>query len=277
MELLLSTAEAARLAGVGTTSVKRWADEGVLDCVKTAGGHRRFDRATLERFLRSHGAPAVEEPRARWVELLVDGGTYELRAALLEARGRLGAWHLVCDELGPAIAELGERWACGDVSVLDEHVASERIARALAHVTDGLPAGERGPVCLLACAEGDDHTLGLSLAELCLREAGWTTLWAGRRTPISDLVRAVERGGLDMVALSASTVSANKRAVAAQARGIEAACRPRGIALALGGGGSWPDDLEHARRFHAFEPFYDFARAELDRARRSSPLAQRGL
>ena len=52
---------------------------------------------------------------------------------------------------------------------------------ALSHTSrDALPVGERGPVCLLACAEGDDHTLGLSLAELCLREAGWATLWAGR-------------------------------------------------------------------------------------------------
>jgi excisionase family DNA binding protein len=272
VEPLLSTREAARLAGVGTTSVKRWADDGVLECVKTAGGHRRFDRATLEHFLRSHGAPAAPDPRTRWLDLLVDGTAYELRAALFEARGRLGAFHLVCDELGPAITELGARWECGDVSVLEEHVASERVSRALAHVTDALPAGEHGPSCLLACAEGDDHTLGLSLAELCLREAGWTTLWAGRRTPLSDLIGAVERGGLGMVALSASTVSSNEKVVAAQARRIEAACRARGIALALGGAGSWPDELGHARRFRAFQPFYDFARTELERARRSSRL-----
>ncbi len=269
MDLLLSTAEAARLAGVGTTSVKRWADEGVLECLKTAGGHRRFERTTLEAFLRSHGAAEAQDPRARWLDLLVEGGAYELRAALFEARGRLGAWHRVCDELGPAITELGARWECGDISVLDEHVASERVSRALAHVTDSLPVGERGPICLLACAEGDDHTLGLSLAELCLREAGWTTLWAGRRTPIIDLVHAVDRGGLGMVALSASTLSASAKAVSAQARQLAAACEKQGIKLALGGSGAWPDELEHARRFHAFLPFYEFARTELEPRQRS--------
>ena len=265
METLLSTAEAARLAGVGTTSVKRWADEGVLECVKTAGGHRRFERATLEAFLRAHGSSPEDEPGAHWLELLVSGGTYELRSALFEARGRLGAWYRVADELAPVITELGERWECGDVSVLDEHVASERIARALAHVTDALPVGEHGPVCLLACAEGDDHTLGLSLAELCLREAGWATLWAGRRTPVADLVAAVERGGIGMVALSASAVSAEPRAIAAQLRRIEAACHAQGIELALGGRGAWPEKLGRARRFQAFEPFYEFARAALER------------
>jgi hypothetical protein len=233
--------------------------------LKTAGGHRRFERSTLEAFLRTHGAKPTEEPRERWLDLFVSAGAYELRSALFDARGRLGAWYRVCDEIGPALTELGARWECGDVSVLDEHVASERIARALAHVSDALPVGEHGPVCLLACAEGDDHTLGLSLAELALREAGWATLWAGRRTPIADLVGVVERGGIGMVALSASTVSADGREVAAQAKRMEAACREQRIALALGGSGAWPERLHHARRFEAFAPFYEFATAELTR------------
>jgi excisionase family DNA binding protein len=268
MEALISTAEAARLAGVGATSVKRWADEGLLHCLKTAGGHRRFERSTLEAFLREHGAPDDDDPKARWLELLVSGGAYELRATLFEARGRLGAWYRVCDELGPAITELGARWECGDVSVLDEHVASERIARALAHASDALPVSEYGPTCLLACAEGDDHTLGLSLAELCLREAGWATLWVGRRTPVADLVNAIDGGGVAMVALSASTNSSDSRAISRQLRRIEAACDAQGIALALGGSGAWPDPTGRARRFHAFEPFYRLATTELARRRR---------
>jgi methanogenic corrinoid protein MtbC1 len=154
------------------------------------------------------------------------------------------------------------------VSVLDEHVASERIARALAHVTDALPVGEKGPVCLLSCAEGDDHTLGLSLAELCLREAGWATLWAGRRTPAVELAAAIERGGIGMVALSASTVSTDSRGIGRQVQRIAAACREQGIALALGGRGAWPERAGDAQRFHAFGPFYEFACTELERRRR---------
>ena len=38
----LSTKEVSEMLGVGTTSIKRWADEGELECVKTKGGHRRF-------------------------------------------------------------------------------------------------------------------------------------------------------------------------------------------------------------------------------------------
>jgi hypothetical protein len=41
---------------------------------------------------------------------------------------------------------------------------------------------------VLVCASDDDHTLGLSLAELCLREVGIGPLWLGRRTPVAELV-----------------------------------------------------------------------------------------
>ena len=44
---LMTTKEAAAQLGVGTTTIKRWSDEGVLPCVKTAGGHRRYRQADV--------------------------------------------------------------------------------------------------------------------------------------------------------------------------------------------------------------------------------------
>ena len=57
---LLSTREVSEMLGVGTTSIKRWADEGELECVRTPGGHRRFPlRAVVKiRQLRSTGMEA---------------------------------------------------------------------------------------------------------------------------------------------------------------------------------------------------------------------------
>jgi excisionase family DNA binding protein len=256
MEVLLSTAETARLAGVGTTSVKRWADEGLLPCQKTAGGHRRFARVEVERFLRLLSPDALPQRSDAWLELLTSANTPRLHAALLEARGRLGAWYRVCDELGPVFSRLGEQWACGNVSVLQEHVASERIRRALSFVVEALPTPTPSPTCLLACAEGDEHTLGLSLAELCLREAGWSTLWAGRRTPAMDIADAVARGEVEMVALSASIAAPDCDALRHQLAVIGEACRRHRVPLVLGGSGAWPEpQTGEAKRFAAFAPF----------------------
>ena len=49
----LSLGPASRLLGVDPDTLRRWADEGRIDAFTTAGGHRRFERATLERVLQA--------------------------------------------------------------------------------------------------------------------------------------------------------------------------------------------------------------------------------
>jgi excisionase family DNA binding protein len=268
---LLTSAEAARVAGVGPSSVKRWADLGLLPCVKTAGGHRRIERAALMRFLREQaGTDGGADPETHaWVERLVAARRHEVDAALIDMRARLGAWHRVADALGPVIVELGRRWQAGLVTIADEHVASECLTRALGRVGDMLPSPGEGPRCLLACVEGDDHTLGLSLAELCVRELGWLPVWLGRRTPRAEILRMVHEGRAEIVALSASAASCEAALLASVAEEVGAACRERGAALVLGGTGAWPSTPGHGSRLASFADFHDFAtRAAAQRARR---------
>jgi excisionase family DNA binding protein len=49
----LSLGPASRLLGVDPDTLRRWADDGRIDVFTTAGGHRRFSRATLERVLQA--------------------------------------------------------------------------------------------------------------------------------------------------------------------------------------------------------------------------------
>ncbi len=54
----LSLGPASRLLGVDPDTLRRWADEGRIEAFTTAGGHRRFSRAAVERILeaRRHDA-----------------------------------------------------------------------------------------------------------------------------------------------------------------------------------------------------------------------------
>jgi len=54
-----STAELARRFGVTTPTVQRWVDLGYLKAWKTAGGHRRIEAESAERFLTEQGLAAV--------------------------------------------------------------------------------------------------------------------------------------------------------------------------------------------------------------------------
>jgi excisionase family DNA binding protein len=262
----LTTQEVARLAGVGPTAVKRWTDEGLLACVRTAGGHRRFGRSEVERFLGSQ--PAAGEPAGRepWVGALLEAGDpLALEALLLSERARTGAWHRVATLTGKALAEVGRLWSDGAVTIFEEHQASERLSRALHRITDALPLAPEAPRALLACADGDDHTLGLSLTELVLREAGWAAVWAGRRTPFAELGPALVRSRARLLAVSASAASSDAAALRDQAAELGRIARLHGAALVLGGTGAWPDRPRTGARFTDLEAFQRWAMQERER------------
>lgn len=44
---MIPAGEVCRLLGVHPKTVKRWANEGKLRCIKTPGGHRRFFRSEI--------------------------------------------------------------------------------------------------------------------------------------------------------------------------------------------------------------------------------------
>ena len=47
----LDLAEAARFLGIHFTTLRRWADDGKVPCVRTPGGRRRFTRSDLQKFV----------------------------------------------------------------------------------------------------------------------------------------------------------------------------------------------------------------------------------
>lgn len=231
---LLTSAEAANLLSVAPATVKRWADAGMLSCERTAGKHRRFRREDVERFRARLG-----DGPTGWVEfLLAEADTHRIQARLLGERASRGSWHAVATVLAPVIDEIGRMWADKRILVIHEHLASERLARGLARCAEALPPRRGAPAVLLATAEDEDHTLGLSLVELCVREAGGIAMWAGRRTPAADLAAAADIHA-DVLAVSASALRDAKE-LKRQARAIVRGATQSGTAVLFGGGGPWP-------------------------------------
>lgn len=252
---LLTSAAAARLLGVGVSAVKRWADGGVLPCVRTAGGHRRFHRRDVEAM---RHAANVDRWQPWFLALLGPGDVHAVLALLFAARAERGSWCAVAAYAGGLLEEIGERWATGTLSVAEEHVATALLQRALALAAETVPLAVDAPRCLLATAEGDAHTVGLSLAELCLREHGWRSEWLGAHTRAADIRERLS--GAPMVALSASGWARERRVLASQVRTVGAACQRAGSTLVLGGTGRWPDPPPFGHRVETWEAFHEFLR-----------------
>jgi excisionase family DNA binding protein len=248
----LTTAEAARRLGVSASTLKRWSDEGLVTSSRTAGGHRRFSRDIIDRFMAQQSTS--RSAASNWTGILLNGREMlEVSAELLRARSRLGAWWQVAQELGSALNELGKLWAEGEISILEGHTAAELLSRSLAWCCQAVPVSPSAPTCLLVTADGDDHTLGLSLAELVCREAGWNTCWAGRRSPVHEVQAHIAGGTTQMVLVSASSASTDEERLRQQADSLGSAARAAGVELVLGGSGLWPEEPSYGARLNSFE------------------------
>ncbi|HSO98277.1 MAG TPA: MerR family transcriptional regulator [Solirubrobacteraceae bacterium] len=166
----LSAAEAARLA---RTVAERAESTGELDDTARALAHH---------------LDLLDEPaaQAELDRLFLEHG---LRAALGEA-------------ILPLLRRLGRRWAAGEVSVGQEHFASNVIGGRLRSMSRGWGDGV-GPQAILACPPGELHDLGLVAFGLALRERGWRITLLGADTPIAELATAAEEVTPAIVVLAA--------------------------------------------------------------------------
>jgi methanogenic corrinoid protein MtbC1 len=93
------------------------------------------------------------------------------------------------DVVLPFLADLGERWARGTISVGREHFATAVIGGRLHALARGWDAGV-GPRAVLACPSDERHELGLLCFALALRGRGWRVSYLGADTP-AEAIRSV--------------------------------------------------------------------------------------
>jgi methanogenic corrinoid protein MtbC1 len=83
--------------------------------------------------------------------------------------------------LVPAMREIGRRWQAGEVSIADEHLATNTAERTLEQLR--APPGRAGPQVLLACVQGNRHTLPGRMVATVFEANGWSPTFLGADVP----------------------------------------------------------------------------------------------
>jgi methanogenic corrinoid protein MtbC1 len=193
----------------------------------------------------------------RWIEQLVSNpDPYSLKGELLAFRGELGSWCEVADELGTVLVAIGLHWRAGKITIEQEHIASACLSRALASCSDSIPLSNKAPTCVLVVPEQEQHTLGLSLLEPCLRELGWRTVWLGQNTPNDVLLSYISSQKPEVIAVSASSCSHSKADLETLANTLGKASKPHNGALLMGGSGEWPDSPSYGSRLFSYREIH---------------------
>lgn len=130
-----------------------------------------------------------------------------LQAELLK-RG-LGAY--VLELLAPLVQRVGQLWSENRLQVFEEHLFTEVVQQQLHRAIAMLPGNpqEDRPRVLLSSLPGEEHGLGLLMAQTLLALEGCHCVSLGLQTPIGELVEAARCQRADIVALSFSSYASH--------------------------------------------------------------------
>ncbi len=99
------------------------------------------------------------------------------------------------DVIAPVMRLVGDLWASGELSVADEHLATEISIRVLALQREAFRAAQRRARerVLLAAPQGERHVVGLTMTGNLLVHAGYDVRMLGADVPLDDLAGAVTK------------------------------------------------------------------------------------
>lgn len=243
---ILTTRQVADLLAVSEATVKRWADAGTLLCFRTPGGHRKFRSADIADFRKRHQYEieklstdgSADDYVGQFRSLALSGDADRMVTLIAQLRMKGMSLAAVFDSVaGPALVDVGERWARGAVSVAQEHLAAQTVIDALARVRAliEVPA-TRGRILLAAPGE-EQHDIALRMVSVLAAGMGYSAMMLGARCPIGDLAMMVAAERPTVVVLSFS-VTHPFEGVREAVQQISIACRGVNARLFVGGEGA---------------------------------------
>ena len=250
----LNIAALAQRTGVAPDTLRKWEQRyGILQPERTPGGQRRYSKRDVARvewlcarlaegyrigeasLLLGKSDVAAAHTPAEHVDAILgaldrdDVGEIGLRLDQAFALHRVET--VLAEIVEPLLQAVGNGWQAGEMTVAQEHLASEAVRSRLGHLLGDAGGGVRG-VAVLACAPNERHELGLMTLAIGLRNDGWQVVYVGADTPLRDVLELAHRLSAVLVGISI----AMPERVSELERALDETPCPDGVELVVGGG-----------------------------------------
>ncbi len=224
--------EAAKILGVNVSTIKRWTDSGKLECIKTAGGHRKFLPEHLAKFLernKKQTSRASLFPLDKKADLhishLIMKSDYPALVKIVRKealRGKHSAVQKILNGLylgqhplyqiydrlvTPALHGIGELWEKGRISVVEEHLATQLLRDSIVRLQGiiRLPAPQNG-IALCLGLSSELHDLALKMVHHLLELRGYRVLYGGQQTPVIGMEKLLATARPERIYISSTVV-----------------------------------------------------------------------
>ncbi|MFK7959422.1 MAG: MerR family DNA-binding transcriptional regulator [Phycisphaerales bacterium] len=253
MKQLLSPKQVAAAIGVSESTLKRWADEGIISATRTAGGHRRIPVAEAVRFVRetqarivdpsilglkdlleASEAPAPGDRVEQMYTVLTEGRADRVRGLMLSMFLEGTPVASLCDQvIVPSMRRIGELWHEQKDGIFVEHRATDLVLQGMNHVQSLIDVPDDAPPAVGGGAPGDPYLLPSLMACVSLRDAGVRAVNLGPDTPAASILHAIDhcRARLAWMSVTGNPIPTLREDVAGLVHDVAA----RGATLVVGG------------------------------------------
>jgi len=206
--ILYNSEEVSKILGVNVSTIKRWSTSGKLKCIRTAGGHRKFEMQHLTEFIQQsrksntkiNAFPLEKEEDSQISEWILKANFSQLedyvrkqaircnRKKILDVLKGLFlskvALYTIYDQLlTPLLHNIGDAWEKGQISTTEEHFASQSIKDSIIRLQGmiKLPEKKLGSVMVMNL-ENELHDIVLKMIDHILEYKGYKILFSGQLT-----------------------------------------------------------------------------------------------
>ncbi len=288
-DALYSIKTVSRLTGVNSATIRSWERRyGLMEPARAPNGRRAYSEADIRKLrqisdlvrsghpigeiaglatellqeLQENSSPrphsAARNPAYDKLMMAVSAGdTSRFRSVLGQTLNNLDPLEAVQDVIAPALREIGERWARGDVGIGLEHALSAITKQLLMSSINSMRWATGGPRIAIATPPNEQHELGALLAYYLASTFGAECTYMGPNMPVAALADAIASLNSQALVLSLIRERDDTDAIALLREISEQVPASTQIWLGAGRHASLRTELlpERITLFDSFEPF----------------------
>jgi MerR family transcriptional regulator, light-induced transcriptional regulator len=148
-------------------------------------------------------ADNLSQLRSAWLNACLNFDEQAAERVVAQAFALFSVEVVCIDLLQRGLAQVGEGWFQGHITVQQEHFASALATRRLEALLAATPAPTRPNRILVGCPPGETHTFAPMLVTLLLRRRGWDVVFLGANIPLEDLIATMRAARPQLVVLVA--------------------------------------------------------------------------
>lgn len=220
----LNSKEVANILGINISTLKRWTDNGTLECKKTAGGHRKFTIEHIRNYYKNNKesvknlSAVLDTSEHKKIYNFINAYQYD------ELSKKLAKTSLSSDELSvntiirssymagydvddifdnivePASDIVEVFLQNNSISHIEEYISRKLITRAVESLNQDKPNGSyNGKAALCINFEDDLPDLGIAMSEVSLRHCGYNVFNTGSHAELGSLENILKKENIDLI------------------------------------------------------------------------------